>query len=107
MNPQDRRPNGHAAFELGESFSLSVAEGERENRPPRLRQSRAPRLVAARVAVFPLPAGEGKGEGERDAANQNGPTNFASSTPPVTRLRVELCGSIRRVEPCELGGQRN
>src|SRR6266853_2104447 len=29
MNPQDRRQNGHAAFELGESFSLSLAEGVR------------------------------------------------------------------------------
>jgi hypothetical protein len=52
---------------------------------------------------FPLPAGEGKGEGERDAANQNGRKNFASSTPPVPRLKVELSGSIRRVDPLELG----
>jgi hypothetical protein len=28
---------------------------------------------------FPLPAGEGEGEGERDAANQNGRKNSASS----------------------------
>jgi hypothetical protein len=59
--------------------------GERENRPPRLRQSRAPRLLPARDGVFPLPAGEGKGEGERDAANQNGWKNFASSTRPTHR----------------------
>src|SRR6266568_9388861 len=37
---------------------------ERENYTLRLRQSGAPRLVAARDAVFPLPAGEGQGEGE-------------------------------------------
>src|SRR5216684_2579391 len=48
--------------------------------PAALRQSRAPRLVAARDAAFPLPGGEGKGEGERDAANQNSRKNFASST---------------------------
>src|SRR6266436_2329268 len=36
---------------------------ERENRPPRFRQSRAPRLVAVRDAAFPLPAGQGAGEG--------------------------------------------
>src|SRR5438445_4639977 len=60
----------------------------RENRPPRFRQSKAPRLVAARGAVFPLPAGEGQGEGERDPANPNGRTNFASSTRPDPRLRV-------------------
>src|SRR5713101_2629980 len=30
----------------------------------------------------PLPGGEGKGEGERDVANQNGRANFASSTRP-------------------------
>src|SRR5712664_3815611 len=34
---------------------------------------------------FPLRGGEGKGEGERVAANQNGRTNFASSAPPVPR----------------------
>jgi hypothetical protein len=47
----------------------SLSLGERDNRPPRLRHSRAPGLVAARDAVFPLPAGEGQGEGERAAAN--------------------------------------
>jgi len=60
----------------------------RENRTLRFRQSGARRLVAARDAVFPLPAGEGQGEGERDAANQHGRTNFASSTRPAPRLRV-------------------
>src|SRR5438445_2014177 len=44
---------------------------------------------------------EGKGEGEQDAANQNGRKNFASSTRPAPRLRVELSGSIRRAEPLE------
>src|SRR5438876_4557365 len=33
---------------------------ERENRTLRFRQSRAPRLVVARRAVFPLPQGEGQ-----------------------------------------------
>src|SRR6266849_3038802 len=56
--------------------------------PAALRQSRAPRLVAARDAAFPLPAGEGQGEGERDAANQNSRKNFASSTRPGLRVRV-------------------
>src|SRR5258708_38105608 len=41
-------------------------------RPPGSRQSRAPGLVAAREVVFPLAEGAGEGEGERDAANQNG-----------------------------------
>ena len=67
--------------------------GGRENRPPRLRQSRAPRLVAARDAVFPLPAGDSgsaqrQGEGERDAANRNGRTDFVGSTRPDRRVRV-------------------
>src|SRR5713101_7544331 len=53
---------------------------ERENRSTRFRQSSAPRLVAAGDAVFPLPEGEGKGEGEPDVANQNGRTNLARST---------------------------
>src|SRR5437899_12894922 len=61
----------------------------RENHPPRFCQSRTPRLVAARDAVFPLPEGEGKGEGERDAANQNGRTNFAGSARAAPRLRVD------------------
>src|SRR5713226_182361 len=37
---------------------------------------------------FPLPAGEGQVEGERDAANQNGRKNFASSTRTQLRVRV-------------------
>src|SRR5207245_6598357 len=44
---------GGAIFPLTPALSL----GERENRRPRLRQSKAPRLVAARDAVFPLPEG--------------------------------------------------
>jgi len=74
-----------------------LTPGEKENRPSRFRQSRAPRLVAAQDAVFPLPGGEGQGEGERDAGNQNGWTNFASSTPPAPRLRVH--NHIER-KPC-------
>src|SRR6266849_1384358 len=35
--------------------------------------------VPARM-LLPLPGGEGRGEGERDAANQDGRTNLASST---------------------------
>src|SRR5437899_13062364 len=38
-------------------FPLTPALGERENRPLPFRQSGAPRLAAARDAVFPLPAG--------------------------------------------------
>src|SRR6266852_2741998 len=66
----------------------ALSLGERENRPPRFRQSRAPRLVAARGAVFPLPAGEGQGEGERDASIQNTRTNSASSARAVPRAKV-------------------
>ena len=72
---------------------LPTTQGARENRPPRLPQSRAPRLVAARDAVFPLPAGDSgsaqrQGEGERDAANRNGRTDFVGSTRPDRRVRV-------------------
>jgi hypothetical protein len=63
---------------------------EGENRPPRFRQSRASRLVAARDAVSPLPEGEGQGEGEREAANQNCRTEFTSSTRPAPRAN-SLC----------------
>src|SRR5260370_26984015 len=62
--------------------------GEGES-PAALRQARAPRLVATRDVAFPLPAGEGQGEGERDAANQNGRKNFASSTRTPLRVRVD------------------
>jgi len=65
----------------------SLALGERENLPPRLRQARTPGLVEEQDAVFPLPAGEGQGEGERDGATQNGRTNFASSTRPFPGAR--------------------
>src|SRR6266571_1582730 len=76
--------NVFKAFPLTPALSL----GERENLPPRFRQSRASRFVAARDAVFPLPAGEGQGEGERDGANQNDRTNLASSTRPSPRVKV-------------------
>src|SRR5258708_6699331 len=65
------------------SQTPALSLGERENRPPRFRQCGAPRLVAAPDAASPLPAGEGRGEGEGYAANQNGPTNFARSTRPA------------------------
>src|SRR6266704_4685454 len=61
---------------------------EGENCPPPLRQSRASRLVAARDARSPLPEGEGQGEGERDAANQNGRTNFATTARPALTVKV-------------------
>ena len=57
--------NGDEIFPLTPALSL----GERENCPPRFRQSRATRLVAARDAVFPLPGGEGQGEGEGDGGD--------------------------------------
>src|SRR6266849_10867057 len=38
---------------------------------------------------FPLPAGEGQGEGERDAANQHSRKNFANSTRTPLRVRVD------------------
>src|SRR6266568_7369431 len=65
-------------FERCFPLTPALSRGERENRPPRFRQSRASRLVAARDVVSPLPAGEGQGEGEPDAANQDGRTNFKS-----------------------------
>ncbi len=71
----------------------SLLPEERESRTLRLRQSRTLRLVAARDAVFPLPAGDSgsaqrQGEGERDAANRNGRTDFVGSTRPARRVRV-------------------
>src|SRR6266704_1358643 len=59
----------------------ALSLGERENRQPRSRQSRAAALVPARDTVFPLPAGDcgsaqRQGEGKRDATNQNGRANF-------------------------------
>src|SRR5712691_11219214 len=84
MGPQDT-PHTGGAFPLGKGrdrvrgkFASALVCGaflpphpsplpeERENRPPRFRQSRAPRLVAARNAVFLLPAG-GLGRGETRA----------------------------------------
>src|SRR5713226_7441473 len=69
----------------------SLSPWARENRPPRCRQSRASRFVAARDAVSPLPAGEGQGEGERGAANQNGRTNSARSARPIPRVSGLCC----------------
>src|SRR5713101_2864452 len=46
--------------------------GARENRLPRFRQSRTSRLVAARGAVFPLPAGEGRVRGNETQPTQTG-----------------------------------
>src|SRR6266849_8785529 len=66
----------------------ALSLGERERGSTRFRQSRARRLVAARDALFPLPKGEGKGEGERDAANRSGRKNFTSSTRPAPRVKV-------------------
>ncbi len=73
---------GHwpTAIELSDTGRVNLSLGERENRSTRFRQSRAPRVVAARDTVFPLPEGEGKGEGEPDVANQNGRRNLASTT---------------------------
>ncbi len=78
----------HWCFERCFPLTPALSLGERENRPPRIRQSRAPRLVTARDALFPLPAGEGQGEGERDEANRNGRTNFAGSTRSARRVKV-------------------
>src|SRR5438445_13132876 len=47
----------HWCFERCFPLTPALSLGERENRPPHLRQSTAPRPVAARDAVFPLPAG--------------------------------------------------
>jgi hypothetical protein len=70
-------PSLRVVDSIGSSQARWFAEGffpltpalspkERENRPPRFRQPRAPRLVAARDAAFPLPAlPAGEGEGER------------------------------------------
>jgi len=89
MSRHDRGQNGEDAFGAAEGRSLSPAEGERENHPPRFRQPKAPGLVAARHAV-PLPEGEGKGEGEPDVANHNGRTNLASSIPPAPPNRCPV-----------------
>ncbi len=78
----------HWCFERCFPLTPALSLGERENRPPRIRQSRATRLVTARDAVSPLPAGEGQGEGERDEANRNGRTNFAGATRSARRVKV-------------------
>src|SRR5207245_11677915 len=51
------RSQAHRCFERCFPLTPALSLGERGNRPPPFRQSRAPRLVAAREAVFPLPAG--------------------------------------------------
>src|SRR6266567_3250592 len=85
--------------------------GERENRQPLSGESKA--LDRAGVSAlnrgahsasgsdvrpkknagcqFPLPQGEGQGEGERDTANQNGRTNFISSTRAAPRANSLCC----------------
>src|SRR6266849_4023253 len=52
------RSQAHRCFARCFPLTPALSLGERENRPPRFRQSRAPRLVAARDALFPLPEGE-------------------------------------------------
>ena len=75
-SPSPPAAGGEGRGEEGYSCSSFPSLGERESRQSRWRQSRAPRFIAARDPEFPLPAGEGQGEGERDATNQNGRTNF-------------------------------
>src|SRR5258708_10601671 len=117
MNPQDRRQNDNGVSEVGEAFSLPgllpphpcpLPQGEGtvilrlSQVGLRSRWHRcAPRLndePPARASAFDSPRSggrfslsprEGKGEGERDAANQNGRTNFAGSVRPAPRLRVD------------------
>src|SRR6266851_4605622 len=72
-------------------LTLALSRRERENLPPRLRQSRAPGLVEARDAVFPLPAGEGQGEG-----NETPPTKTAG--------RILHAQPDRFLEPATSGG---
>ena len=84
---------GNTAFDSG-SASVPVAPF---GVPPNGSETRADAQICAsdvRPAKdagcqFPLPAGEGQGEGERDAADQNGRTNFASSPRPAPRVRVD------------------
>ena len=99
----------HWCFERCFPLTPALSLGERENRPPLRGESNALdraavstlnrgahgasasdlRLKKDAGGLFPLPAGEGQGEGERDAANQNGRTNFAFSTRQEPRLRVD------------------
>ncbi len=83
-----RRPPSALVFRALLPPHPALSLGERENRPPRFRHCRAPRFIAERRAVFPLPAGEGQGEGKRNAANQNGCTHFAASVQPAPRVKV-------------------
>ena len=70
---------------------------ERENRTLGFRQSRAPRLVAARDALFPLPPGEGKGEAEPDVANQNGSTGNYDASSRVSSLAAASHSAVIRL----------
>src|SRR6266705_2784521 len=94
----------HGRFERCFPLTPSLSLRERENHPPRFRQSRAPRLVAARDAVFPLPEGEGQGEGEGDAANQNGRTKVAArAVARVANSRLPSSGDKNSIPPRNLG----
>jgi len=83
-----RSSQAHWCLERCFPLTPALSLGERERGSTRFRQSRAPRLVAARDALFPLPKGEGKGEGERDAANRNGQTIIAGSNRLARRGRI-------------------
>jgi len=98
----------HECFERYFPLTPALSLGERGNRPPLSGESNA--LSRSGVSAlnrgahggsrndalpkkdagcqFPLPAGEGQGEGERDVSNQNGRTNFASLTRPGRRVCV-------------------
>src|SRR6266851_6185055 len=89
----------HPALSLGERENRSPLSGESNalgragvsalNRGAHGASGSDDRLNKDAGCQFPLPEGEGKGEGERGAANQNGRTNYASSTRPAPRLRVD------------------
>src|SRR5713226_8046813 len=53
------RSHAQGCFERYFPLTPALSLGERENRARPFRQSRAPRLVATRGAVFPLSEGEG------------------------------------------------
>src|SRR6266704_6583519 len=66
----------------GESIALGPAGVSALNRGANGSSESNDRPKKDAGCLFPLPAGEGQGEGERDAANQDGRTNLASSTRP-------------------------